>query len=125
LARHHARRVDPRALEHAQWLPRGHARRIVASLRSYLLRRLPWTEYSVYRTFVEATGLFDRYHVLAGEDAIYGDAVWMESQFEEWDAAAVFGRESGFCFSVVQSATRIPPERVRAKVEPHLRVRAE
>lgn len=121
LARHLGDRVDPRMRELALWLPRGRARQIVASWRSYLLRNLPWTEYAVYGTFLEATGLFDRYHVLGGENAIYGNAVWMESQFDEWDAAATFNGSEGFCFSVVQSATRIPPERVWAKVQPHLR----
>ena len=120
LARHLAGRVDPRARELALWLPRGRPRQIVASWRSYLLRRLPWTEYAVYGTFVEATGLFDRYHVLGGDHAIYGNGVWIESQFDEWDAEATFNRRDGFCFTVVQSATRIPPERVWAKVEPHL-----
>ena len=125
LARHLATRVDPRARALALRLPHGRARELVASWRSHLLRKLPWTEYAVYGTFLEATGLFERYHVLAGEDAIYGNAVWMESQFDEWDAAATFGRSDGFCFSIVQSATRIPPERVWAKVEPHLRPRTE
>ena len=124
LARHLAERVDPRARELALWLPRGRGRKIVASWRSYLLRKLPWTEYALYGTFVEATGLFERYHVLAGEDAIYGNAVWMESQFDDWDAEATFNRREGFCFSVVQSATRIPPEHVWAKVGPHLRAEA-
>jgi hypothetical protein len=45
----------------------------------------------------------------------------MESQFDSWAAEEVFARPNGFCFTIVQSATRIPPERVLAKVEPHLR----
>ena len=83
-----------------------------------MLRNLPWTEYALYHTFLERTGLFDAYHVLGGEDAIYANAVWMESQFDDWDPRA--GDDAAHCFSIVQSATRIPPERVLAKVEPHL-----
>lgn len=31
-------------------------------LEGYLLRNFPWTEYVLYFTFLEATGLFDKYH---------------------------------------------------------------
>ncbi len=120
LARHLERRVRLRARHAAVRLPHPLARDILASWRSHLLRSLPWTEYAVYHTFLEQTGLFDRYHVVAGEDAIYSHAVWIESQFDDWDAAATFDASDGFCFSVVQSATRIPPARIREKIEPHL-----
>jgi hypothetical protein len=35
---------------------------ILGSWRSYLLRNLPWTEYTLYYTFLEATRLYDRYY---------------------------------------------------------------
>ena len=79
--------------------------------RAYLLRNLPWTEYALYHTFLERTGRFDAYHVLAGEDAIYANGVWIESQFDEWDPN---GGDAPF--TVVQSATRIAPGRVREKL---------
>jgi hypothetical protein len=120
LARHLAERASPRARELASWLPSRGARRVAASWRSSLLRQLPWTEYAVYHTFLEATGLFDRYHVLGGDEALYARAVWMESQFDDWPVEEVFDAENPFFFTVVQSATRIPPERVLAKVAPHL-----
>ena len=119
LARHLERRVRPRVRRVAARLPHPRPRDVLASWRSYLLRGLPWTEYAVYHTFLEQTGLFDRYHVLAGEDSIYGNCVWIENQFVEWDPGAD-GSGDAYRFSVVQSATRIPPERVRAKVEPYL-----
>ena len=121
LARHLERRVRPRVRQASSRMPHRVPREILASWRSYLLRSLPWTEYALYHTFLEQTGLFDRYHFLGGDDAIYGDSIWMESQFEEWDAARTFDGDGGFCFTVVQSATRIPPDRVLAKVAPHLR----
>lgn len=120
LAGHLERRVRLRAKQVARRLPNPLARDLLASWRSHLLRSLPWTEYALYGTFVERTGLFDRYHVLAGEDAIYGNAVWLESQFEDWNPASING-DGGFRFSVVQSATRIPPDRIAAKVERLLR----
>jgi hypothetical protein len=120
LVLHLTTRIDRRLRRLAVPLPDGRARDVAASWRSFLLRNLPWTEYALYHTFLERTGLFDRYHVLAGEDTIYGNCVWMESQFEDWDPVA----DGAFSFSVVQSATRIPPERVWAKVAPLVRTAA-
>jgi hypothetical protein len=50
--------------------------------RQYLLRQLPWTEYSLYFTFAEATGLFDLHHVVGGFDAVLGmnDSLWSPSE---------------------------------------------
>lgn len=115
LARHVEQRVHPRLRRVAARLPHPHARRVLSSWRSRLLRTLPWTEYALYHTFLEQTGLFERYHVLAGEDVLYANSVWMESQFEAWDPA-----DGDAPFSVVQSATRVAPERVREKLEKHL-----
>jgi hypothetical protein len=120
LVRHLSGRVDPRLRRLASRLPRGHARQVAASWRSFLLRNLPWTEYALYHTFLEACGLFRAYHVHGGDDAIYGNSVWMESQFADWDPAAALEPEASFSFSVVQSATRIAPDAVWAKVEPLL-----
>jgi hypothetical protein len=119
LARHLAGRVDPRLRRAGGRLPEGLAREILVSWRSYLLRNLPWTEYALYHTFLEQTGAFDRYHVHGGLDAIYSNCVWMESEFDSWDPAAEVP-DATFRFSTVQSATRIPPERVWAKVGPYL-----
>jgi hypothetical protein len=99
--------------DHVQRRVRRHLRRFV-SWRSYLLRNLPWTEYALYFTFLERTGLFDRYCVHGGRDSIYSNCVWMESEFEDWDPAADVPGAT-FRFSVVQSATRIPPDRVWTK----------
>ena len=114
LRRHLEGRGDPRLRRAAARLP-GRAAAVAASWRSFLLRNLPWTEYALYHTFLERTGLAAKYHELAGEDAIYDNCVWMESQFEGWDPAG--GRAA---FSVVQSAARIPPEAVLSKVDPYV-----
>ena len=113
LAAHLERRVDPRLRRLAERVPPGRARDVLASWRSFLLRSLPWTEYALYHTFLERTGRFDRFHVLGREDAIYGNNVWTEDEFEEWQPTAA----GPFHFSVVQSAARIAPARVRAKVD--------
>jgi Family of unknown function (DUF6492) len=112
LARHLETRVDPRLRRVAERLPAGRASDVAASWRSFLLRNLPWTEYALYHTFLEQTGRFDRYHVLAEDEALYGNNVWIESEFESWQPSA----GGPFHFSVVQSATRVPPARVRARL---------
>jgi hypothetical protein len=118
LARHLEGRVDARLRRLARRLPPGRHREITASWRSFLLRNLPWTEYAVYFAFAEASGLFGRYHFDGGEDAIYGNSVWIESQFDEWQPT------DAHPFSVVQSATRLSPGRVAEKVEPYVAARS-
>ena len=114
LARHLESRVPPHLRRAGRRVP-GPMRDVVSSWRSFLFRSLPWTEYALYFTYLEQTGAFDRHHVHAGFDAIYSDCVWMEGQFRDWDPAAAVSP-----FTVVQSATRIPPARVWSKVEPLL-----
>jgi hypothetical protein len=48
----------------------------------------------------------------------------MEGQFDEWDPAAAPDAGATYRFSVVQSATRIAPERVWTKVSPLLAAQA-
>jgi hypothetical protein len=88
--------------------------------RRHLLRRLPWTEYSLYGTFLEGAGRWDELHVDGGEEALYGNGVWIHGQWREWDPAAFFGSPDAPPFTVVQSATRIAPEEVWERVAPCL-----
>lgn len=99
-----------------------------APWRLYLMTGAPWTEYALYYTFLEATGRFERYHVLT-PDCIYAidHSVWRSgaATFDSWDPGPLFqGRGAPF-FVVVQSITRLPPERVWAKVAPFLEARAD
>ena len=112
LAAHLEQRVDGRLRRVGGRLPRGLPRDVLTSWRSFLLRNLPWTEYALYHTFLEQTGRYGLYHVDGGRDAIYSNCVWIESEFDYWDPAV----DATGAFSVVQSATRIPPERVWEKV---------
>ena len=111
LIAHVERRVDPRLEQIGRRVRSRAARDILASWRSFLLRRLPWTEYALYYGFLEATARLDRYHVLGGEDVVYGNCVWIESQFDDWDPGA-----GDAPFTVVQSVTRIPPAAVARKL---------
>ena len=81
--------------------------------RAYLLRDLNWTEVSLYYTFLEATGLYDRYHVDVPSGYLY-DGVWEKDQFAGWEP----GGSPAF-FSVVQSHTGISPETIWQKLFPN------
>jgi Family of unknown function (DUF6492) len=85
--------------------------------RVRLLRELPWTEYALYHTFLEATGQWTRHHVSGGDRCIYGNNVWLGSQWPGWQPKA----DGRYCFSVVQSATRVPATAVWRRVEGHVR----
>jgi hypothetical protein len=81
--------------------------------RRFLLRNTGWTEYALYNTFLEAMGRWDALHVDGGEQAIYGNCVWMSGQWDDWR----FRADGPYRFSVVQSSTRIPPRDVGERVE--------
>lgn len=48
----------------------------------YLITQLPWTELSLYFTFAEASGLFDRYHSKGDFDAVLcmSDSLWLSRE---------------------------------------------
>jgi hypothetical protein len=93
--------------------PRSLARAILTGWRSYLLRNLPWTEYTLYNTFLEAMGLYDRYHVSDNGIRVCGRSVWQRDQFSSWDPEK--SAEGGY-FAVVQSNTDLSVSQVREKV---------
>jgi hypothetical protein len=106
------------AREGVRALARHLERRSGEPWRRHLLRRLPWTEYSLYGTFLEGAGRWDELHVDGGEEALYGNSVWIHGQWPDWEPAAFFGRPDAPPFAVVQSATWIPPEQVWGRVAP-------
>lgn len=90
--------------------------KLMPSWRSYLIRNLPWTEYSLYGTFLDASGLYDRYHWDGGPDAIYSNSVWYPETFEAWAPHEIFNRMNSY-FCVIQSTTGIDPTTIRARLE--------
>ena len=99
---------------------RADTERAATSCAAALLRRLPWTEYALYHTFLEHTGLFDRYHVATRDRPLYGNCGWYAADFDRWDPAASFAPDAPHCFSVVQSRAGIPVDVVAARVAPYL-----
>jgi len=99
----------------AKWIPSN----LFAEWRLYLIRIGPWTEYSLYYTFLEASDLFEKYHFLL-DKPIWGNSVWYLDQYDSWDAASSFLGERTFYFSVIQSNTGINPDEIWQKVCPYL-----
>lgn len=87
------------------------------SWRSFLLRNAPFAEYALYGTFLEASGLYDRYHEAVGEWGIYANCVWYANEFAGWNPADL-ARLGDAWFTVVQSHTRIPVQRVAERLAP-------
>lgn len=101
--------------------PRGsRLRDLFCGWRSHLLRNTPWTEYSLYYTFLESTRTFDWYHVRRGREAIYDSdrSVWFKRDLAEVNIEE-FMRGEGF-FLVIQSNTGIPAEEIWDKVRAYL-----
>ncbi len=106
----------------------GETYRLITSWKAYLLRNLPWTEYGLYYSFLEAQGLFDKYHVET-EHCIYSikDSVWYSDRttFPDWDAAKCFTGDRNYHFCIVQSNTKIDPQAIWQKVGPFLAAETE
>ena len=77
-----------------------------------------WTEFTLYHTFAEGTGLWEARHI-GSPTPLTGNSVWEPERFETWDPAACFDRPS-FLFSVLQSNTRIPCGAYWRQVRPFL-----
>lgn len=83
-----------------------------------LLRRLPWTEYALYFTYLEHVGAYETYHVRADRQ-LYGNCVWSAEDAATWDPAASFEGPRDFYFSVLQSCV-VDVAVLREMVSPYL-----
>ncbi|MDR3517278.1 MAG: DUF6492 family protein [Azospirillaceae bacterium] len=86
---------------------------------------IDWTEYTLYWLNAEREGLLEAFHAppAAGPHSIHAaQSVWYAGRggrnLDDWSAADHFAPDGDGLFAVVQSNTRIPPERVIAKLEP-------
>ena len=80
-----------------------------------LLSQLPWTEYTLYYTYLEHTGLFDRYHVPA-RSKIYGNNIWRGQDPAAWNPAKSFAARRAPWFSVLQGHTVHDVDAIVAKI---------
>jgi hypothetical protein len=103
------------------WFPNA---RVLQGLRPwafYLLMSLPWTEYSMYYSFLEATGQFEKYHFRAAHCLYSLNSLWFENQIPSWDPQSSFREDDHSFFLVVQSRTSIDPQLVWEKIGPLLK----
>lgn len=113
------------------------ARDIVASLTQYLqrvwarpwqdvlLEQLPWTEYPLYFLYAEISGLLNRYHKLAGPDAVLSlsQSLWWPPEryqdrrcLDTWPVRQIFDPTSPGVAVAVQSYLNHDPILVRRTV---------
>ena len=95
-----------------------------AAWRLFLVSALPWTEYALYYSFLEAYDRFSAYHI-EHPVCLYDieRSVWHPTHvpFETWSPEALFrGRGPPF-FAVFQSTTGVAVNDLREKLDPHLR----
>jgi hypothetical protein len=69
---------------------------------AYLLSHRPWTEYTLYYTYLEHIGLFDTYHFPASTRT-YQNSIWKVGEEVAWDPVHSFSAHDSFYFSVLQS----------------------
>lgn len=106
-----------------RWFPNARVLQGMRPWAFYLLVSLPWTEYSMYYTFLEATGEFEKYHFRAAHCLCSGNSLWFENQIPSWDPRSSFREDDHSFFLVVQSRTAIDPQLVWEKVRPLLKTR--
>jgi hypothetical protein len=88
------------------------------TIEAYLLKKLPWTEYTLYYSFLEHMELFDRYHFQASMP-LSGNCLWHASDFPGWRPENSFFSKQGYLFSVIQTDAAPSIEEVVRLVQPY------
>ena len=89
--------------------------RFIGNWRTALIRNTPWTEYTLYHTFLEGEGLWDRYHINGGSDAVYDTYSSLWSKSDNWNITDALAGNARFI--VIQSTTGIPVEDILERIE--------
>ena len=87
-----------------------------------LMRRLPWTEYALYLTYLEARGCFEHYHWDAGDVGLYDNSfsVWTDDDWDRWNPDVAFSEANKGWFVVVQNFLRPSSVEIWAKLHQNL-----
>jgi hypothetical protein len=102
-----------RSLALARRIPGLRAR--LGSWRGRLLANLPWTEFQLYDTFLVRAGRFDAFHVYSDDPVVYGNSVWFDGVFDDWDPSPRDDEPVAY-FSVVQSYVNVTIDAVEQKL---------
>ena len=84
--------------------------------RLSLLLQLPWTEMSLYLTYVESCRLDTTVHTAKAAPALSGNNFWDRAQFEQWDPAQTFSPSADYPFSVLASSSGVTVDEVLARI---------
>jgi hypothetical protein len=93
------------------------ATRGLRTWRGRLLALLPWTEYTLYDTFLVRHGDFVAYHREPTDTLLLGNAVWLVPQFENWRPRASDDSGRRLLFNLVASRSGITVEEVAARLK--------
>ena len=83
--------------------------------RRALVRNTPWTEYTLYHTFMEGTGRWENFHVDGGTEAVYDTeaSFWWEK--DDWSITRALQGKAHFI--IAQSNTGIAVDLVKRTLE--------
>ena len=80
--------------------------------RLSLLLQLPWTEMSLYLTYIEAVGLDGTVHVAVPAPALSGNNFWNREEFGQWVPQLPGSATAAFPFSVLASSSGVTVDEV-------------
>jgi hypothetical protein len=86
------------------------------SWRGRLLASLPWTEYTLYDTFLVRHGDFGAYHREPTDTLLLGNAAWNLQQFERWRPRPTDDHGRRLLFNLVASRSGPAIEAVAARL---------
>jgi len=89
--------------------------RFVGNWRAALVRNTPWTEYTLYHTFMEGSGQWDLFHLDGGTEAVYDTEASFWWDKDDWSVARALNGKAHFI--IAQSNTGIPVEVVQSALE--------
>jgi hypothetical protein len=91
------------------------------SWRSFLLRNTPWTEYSLYFSYLHKMKVFNKYHIIPDYSPFYDGwrSLWTQDDFKTKKIDKLFNSKS--YFAVIQSKIEIPVIDVWNKVEKYIK----
>ncbi len=87
-----------------------------------LLREIDWTEFTLYSTFAEHTGMLAGKHLtpleMFGMNPLRGNSVWFKEHVEAWNPVEIARDPKEGRFTVCQSNTLTPADEYVRKLEP-------
>lgn len=77
-----------------------------------LLSMLPWTEYSLYHTYLHGCGLISRHYRENRGPAMLGNALWSAAEAESWSGRPSIEQREPHVFTLVQPHAGFAIERL-------------